>query len=113
MENLKNNNEIDMLYTYVIPGFNITNYESQSNFVVQNIKFVSSKFTNPPFLFLIHTYYSYPPCLLTNLLTQPFFKMWNFFYPTLSKGWTPHSGTLRVQNGHPMYRVLALCSFNL
>ena len=35
-----NNDKIDMFYMYVIPGFNITNYESQSNIVDQNIKFV-------------------------------------------------------------------------
>ena len=43
---------------FVIPGFNFTNYESQSNFVVQNINFVFQNFTNPPFLFLIHPFYA-------------------------------------------------------
>ena len=49
-ELLKNNNEMDMFYMYVIPGFSITN-ESQSNFVVRNIKFVFQNLETHPFYF--------------------------------------------------------------
>ena len=44
---LKKNDKVSMFYMYVIPGFNITNYESYSNFVVY---FQSTLFTDPPFL---------------------------------------------------------------
>ena len=57
MESLKNNNEIDMFYMCVIPGFNIASYESQSNFVLPNIKFLFQNLqTHPFFLFLIHPF---------------------------------------------------------
>ena len=42
--------------------------------------------TKKPTLFIFD-----PPFLLTKLQTQPFLKLWNFFYPTLSKAWAPHS----------------------
>ena len=42
-----NTDKIDMFYMYVIPGFNIINYESQSNFVVQNIKSLFFKICKP------------------------------------------------------------------
>ena len=45
-----------MFYMYVIPGFNFTNYESQS-ILWYGILTLFFKFTNPPFLFLIHPFY--------------------------------------------------------
>ena len=72
MENLKNNNEIDIFYMFVIPGFNITN-ESPSNFVVHNIKLVFQNLQTHP-LFLITLFYR-STFLLTKLLMQPFLQI--------------------------------------
>ena len=80
---------------YVISSFIFTNYESQFNFVVQNIYFVfkiykPSRFIfDPPFL-QIHPFY------WQNFWPNPYLKMWNFFYHILSKGWDPHSSDLRL-----------------
>ena len=86
MESLKNNNEMDMFYMYVIPGFSIKN-ESESNFVCRIIKFVFQNFETILFIF-DHTLFTDLPFLLTKLLTQPFLQIWNFFYPTLRVGST-------------------------
>ena len=81
---------------YVIPGFSITN-ESQSHFVVRNIKFVFQNLEIHPFYFW-STLFTDPPflhVLLKNFWPHPFLQNWIFFYPTLSKGWVPHNVPLR------------------
>ena len=78
MESLKNSNGMDMFYMYVIPGFSITN-ESQSNFVVQNIKFVFQNLETHPFL-QIHPFY------WQNFWPNPFYKFEISFTPPFLKG---------------------------
>ena len=55
---------------YVIPGFNVTNYESQSSFLVRNIKFVFQNLHIHPFYFW-STLSTDPPFLLTISFTLP------------------------------------------
>ena len=84
MENFKTNNKIDMfnMYMLIIAGFNVTNYESQSKFVVRKFGILSLFFQ-----FLIHPFYKSTlftdkpsesdPTHLTNFdisFTPPFLK---------------------------------------
>ena len=49
---------------------------------------ITENVTNPPYL---GAQLKKCDLLLTKFLTQPFLQICNFFYPTLSKGWVPHS----------------------
>ena len=105
MESLNNDNKVDMFYMYVIiPGFNITNYESQSNFVVQNIKFVFQNLQTHPFQFWSTRLQS---TLFADKPSDPtlFIKMWNFFYPTLYVLNT-QSERLAAQIGQSVFTIL-------
>ena len=78
MESLKTNNKIDMfnIHMLTIPGFNVTNYESQSKFVVWNIEFVFSIF-DPFYRSTLFTDKPSDSTLLTNFdisFTPPFLK---------------------------------------
>ena len=75
---------MDMFYMYVIPGFSITN-ESQSNFVVRNIKFVFQNLETHPFYFW-STLFTDPPFYWQNFWPNPFYKFEISFTPPFLKG---------------------------